>query len=90
MQKKAHFSLCAKHTQLKSFSHTKIWFSIGTVLMITALTVALIKPYQKSYMNYLDALLLSNICILLFSIESRNLCADGHKTTLFLSNFYIY
>ena len=40
-----------------------IWFPIGAVFMITALTVALIKPYQKNYMNYLDALLLSNIAL---------------------------
>ena len=50
-----------------------IWFPIGTVFMITALTVALIKPYQKNYMNYLDALLLSNIalCCLVLKAEIR-------------------
>ena len=48
-----------------------IWFPTGTVFMITALTVALIKPYQKNYMNYLDALLLSNIafCCLVLKAE---------------------
>ena len=48
-----------------------IWFPIGTVLMITALTVALIKPYQKNYMNYLDTLLLSTIafCCLVLKAE---------------------
>ena len=56
-----------------------LWFPVGTVFMITSLTVALIKPYQKNYMNYLDALLLSNnaLCTL-FRIENRNPCADGH------------
>ena len=50
-----------------------VWFPTGAVLMITALTVALIKPYQKNYMNYLDALLLSNIalCCLVFKAEIR-------------------
>ena len=50
-----------------------IWFPSGAVLMITAVTVALIKPYQKSYMNYLDALLLSNIalCCLVLKAEIR-------------------
>ena len=50
-----------------------IWFPTVTVLMITALTIALIKPYQKNYMNYLDALLLSNIalCCLVLKAEIR-------------------
>ena len=50
-----------------------IWFPIGAVFMITALTVALIKPYQRNYMNYLDTLLLSNIafCCLVLKAEVR-------------------
>ena len=50
-----------------------VWFPIGTVFVITALTVALIKPYQKNYMNYLDTLLLSNIalCCLVLKAEIR-------------------
>ena len=47
-----------------------IWFSNGTIVMITALTLALIKPYRKNYMNYLDALLLSNFALICFVMTS--------------------
>ena len=48
-----------------------LWFPTGTVVMITALTVALIKPYQKNYMNYLDTLLLSNIALCCFVLNTK-------------------
>ena len=41
-----------------------------TIFMITALTLALIKPYRKNYMNYLDALLLSNLVLICFVMTS--------------------
>ena len=44
----------------------EIWYPTGTVFLITALTIALVKPYQKSYMNYLDVLLLSNLALCSF------------------------
>ena len=50
----------------------QIWFPTGTVFMISALTVALIGPYQKNYMNYLDALLVSNLALYSFVIQSKS------------------
>ena len=46
------------------------WYCIGTLFFIAALTIALAKPYQKAYMNYLDILLLSNIALLCFIVLS--------------------
>lgn len=46
----------------------------GTLFLIAALTVALIKPYRKTENNKLDSLLLANIAII-FTV----LCADISK-----------
>ena len=48
-----------------------VWFPLGTVCLITALTIAFIRPYKQTYMNYLDALLLSNFALLAFVISSE-------------------
>ena len=42
------------------------WFYSGTLFLIAALiiTVALVKPYQKAYMNCLDTLILSNLALI--------------------------
>ena len=40
------------------------WFSKGILFWITALTIAFIKPYKKTYMNMLDSLLLANLGLL--------------------------
>ena len=47
-----------------------IWIPIGTVLMIAALMIALIRPYRKSYMVYLDCLLLTNLALLCYLMRS--------------------
>ena len=52
------------------WSIDEIWFPTGTVFIITALTIALIKPYRKNYMNNLDALLLFNIALCCFVMTS--------------------
>ena len=49
----------------------EMWFPTGTVFMITALTIAIIKPYRKNYMNYLDALLLSNLALICFVMTAE-------------------
>ena len=48
-----------------------VWFPVGTVCLITALTIAFIRPYKKTYVNYLEALLLSNLALLGFVISSE-------------------
>ena len=47
-----------------------IWIPLGTVFMIAALMIALIKPYRKSYMVYLDCLLLTNLALICYSMHS--------------------
>ena len=44
------------------------WYYCGTLFFITTLTIAFTKPYRKAYMNYLDALLLSNHTLLSFIV----------------------
>ena len=46
------------------------WFNSGTLFLIAALTVALVKPYQKVYMNYLDTLILSNLALIYYTFLS--------------------
>ena len=49
----------------------EVWFPIGVVFMLSALTIALIKPYQKTCMSYVDSLLLSNLALCCFVATSR-------------------
>ena len=44
------------------------WYYYGTLFFITTLTIAFAKPYRKTYMNYLDAFLLSNHTLLSFIV----------------------
>ena len=44
-------------------------YSVGVLLLITTLTIALAKPYKKAYMNYLDVLQLSIFTVLCFTIS---------------------
>ena len=47
-----------------------IWIPIGNVLMIAALMIALIRPYRKFYMVYLDCLLLTNVALICYLMRS--------------------
>ena len=59
-------------TGVLSFLVSKhFWFPIGTVILIITLTVALIKPYQKTYINYVDTLLLSTSLLLCYVMSSE-------------------
>ena len=49
----------------------EIWFPSGTLFMLTALMIALVKPYQKKYMSYVDALLFSNLALCCFVATSK-------------------
>ena len=53
-----------------SKSLNEIWFPMATVCLITAFIVALLKPYKKAYMNYLDTLLLSNLALLGYVVSA--------------------
>ena len=48
----------------------EVWFPIGVIFMLVALTIALIKPYQKACMSYVDSLLLSNLALCCFVATS--------------------
>ena len=43
------------------------WYSYGTVFFAAALIVALAKPYQNAYMNYLDSLILFDLALTVLS-----------------------
>ena len=58
--------LISKHFMHVPKLHT---YSVGILLLITTLTIALAKPYKKAYMNYLDVLLLSIFTVLCFTIS---------------------
>ena len=62
----SHFFLNTK----RIWTFKVMWFPIGTVLIVAALTIALIKPYRKSYMAYLDCLLLTDLALLCYLMRS--------------------
>ena len=43
------------------------WTSLGVTYSLSALIVALIRPYRKTYMNICDSLLLTNIAMMCFT-----------------------
>ena len=49
----------------------EVWFPTGAVFLLTALTIAIVRPYQKAYMSYIDALLLSNLALCCFVMTSK-------------------
>ena len=51
----SHFLLNRNHVH---WIFHVVWIPIGTVAMVAALIIALIKPYRKSYMVYVDCLLI--------------------------------
>ena len=46
-------------------------FLSGILLSIISLTIALVKPYKKTYMTYLDTLILFNLAVLCFVATLR-------------------
>ena len=44
-------------TLAQRFLNGNNWFCVGMVFMISSLIIALIKPYNKTYMNYIDCLI---------------------------------
>lgn len=52
-------------------NHIFQWYSIGVLLLIATLTMALVQPYKKPFMNYLDVLLLSILMIQCLTLSLR-------------------
>ena len=50
-----------------TFHATTHWYYSGTVFFAIALIVGITKPYKRTYMNYLDTLILSNLAVLYYS-----------------------
>ena len=63
----------ASNMLLKKYiwTYNDIWFPCGTVFILTALMIALVKPYQKACMSYVDTLLPSNLALAYFAASSK-------------------
>ena len=48
------------------------WYAVGFLMLCTAVTVAMIRPYKKEMMNNMDTLLLSTLAMLCFTIKSKH------------------
>ena len=46
------------------------WYYSGTAFLAIALIVGATKPYKRTYMNYLDSLILTNLAVLYYSFVS--------------------
>ena len=53
-----------------SNTNTNRWFLSGILFCILSLSIAFFRPYNKPYMNYMDALLLLNIALLSFVLST--------------------
>ena len=59
---------------LRSIFRLEVWFLRGTILSITALLVALCRPYKKMYTNVLDAILLFYLATICYLLSSNQDC----------------
>ena len=59
----------------------------GFVFSVTALLVALIRPYKKTYMNVVDTILLSHMAMFCYIIASTNTL--NHKSPILLPLMYM-
>jgi hypothetical protein len=68
------------------------WFSRGAVLSITAMAIALCRPYKKSYMNISDTLLLLHMALIcnLLSSNTENMLFVPFMHTMVLIPFAIF
>ena len=55
---------------MRSYFYVNPWFGVGTIFFIIILAITIGKPYQKTYMNHLDTLLLSNLMIICYMLSS--------------------
>ena len=68
------------------------WFARGMLFSLTAVTIALCKPYKKSYMNISDALLLSHIALIchIFSSNTKSMLFVPFMQVLVLIPFVVF
>ena len=48
------------------------WYFVGTLILFTSLIFAVVKPYRKPIMNYLDILLLTNLTLVCYTLSLRS------------------
>ena len=79
-------------TQLPYQLNFEPWFSRGALLSITAMAIALCRPYKKSYMNISDTLLLLHMALMchLLSSNTENLLFVPFMQTMLLIPFAIF
>ena len=53
----------------KHHNHISNWYGVTVLWLITTLIMALVQPYKKAYMNYLDVFLLSILMVLCFTMS---------------------
>ena len=63
------------------------YLTCGFIFSVTALLVALSRPYKKTYMNIVDTLLLSHVATFCYIIASTSLL--NHKSSIFLALMYV-
>ena len=73
-----------KFLQVHPRSIKVIWFPSGTLFLIIAFFIVLIRPYQKAYMNYVDTLILSYLSLLCFALASELSTTVIVRTMLFI------
>ena len=61
---------CIVSALCRNFLHLAATMTLGTLYFTTTLTVAIVMPYKKVYMNYLDILLLSNLTVWSYMLSS--------------------
>ena len=62
---------CIVEAFAKAKGYFPPFFLSGILFSITALTIALVKPYKKTYMTCLDTLILFNLAVLCFIISLK-------------------
>ena len=60
-----------KANEINRWSINAIWFPTGTVFLLASVTIALVKPYQKAHMNYVDTFLLLNLTLFCYAMTSE-------------------
>ena len=69
--------------------HKFEWYSTGVLLLITTLIMALVQPYKKPFMNYLDVLLLSVLTIQCLTLPLRSRWSYTIVRVLFVIPFVV-
>ena len=76
----------SEHISRATFKQDK-YLTCGFVFSVTALLIALSRPYKKTYMNLVDSILLSHMATICYIIASTSLL--NHKSSIFLPLMYV-